>query len=191
MQVEALQDVGVARQQLASGNVREASVSFNRAKVKSAKGLAEGEDVKQLKKDLQSAQASNLINAQSDFSWRNSGQIAAGENVPAQTPQLHLLYDNASAEDQSAKLQQAQEIVAAQVQPLHVNLPVRGVRYAFTQVLQTETGKPMTIQMQAANTKAVNWPMRGLTVVGAFLILWGFVAVVSRVTRQHQPAVGY
>ena len=57
-------------------------------------------------------------------------------------------------------MQQAQEIVAAQVQPLRVNLPVRGVHYAFTQVLQTEPGKPMTIQMQAANTKAISWPKR-------------------------------
>ena len=81
-------------------------------------------------------------------------------------------------------MQQAQEIVAAQVQPLRVNLPVRGVHYAFTQVLQTEPGKPMTIQMLAANTRAVSWPLRGLTVLGAFLVLWGLVAVVSRVTRQ-------
>ncbi len=184
--VEALRDVDQAQRQLASGNVREASVSFYRAKVKSAKGSGEDRDVKQLEKDLQNAQASNLINAQSDFTIRNSGQITAGENIPAQSQNPNLLYDNAAAEQQSAKLQQAQEIVAAQVQPLHVNLPVRGAHYAFTQVLQTETGKPMTIQMQAANTKAVSWPMRGLTVAGAFLVLWGFVAIVSRVTRRSR-----
>jgi hypothetical protein len=183
---ETLRDVAVARQQLASGNVREASVSFNRAKMKSAKGVEAGENVKQLEKDLQSAQASNLINAQSDFAIRNNGQIIAGENAPAQTPRLQLFYDSAAAEDQSAKLAQAQEIVAARVQPLHVNLPVRGVRYAFTQVLQTEPGKPMTIQMLAANTKAVSWPTRGLAVAGAFLVLWIFVAIVSRVTGRSR-----
>ena len=182
--VETLRDVTEAQRQLASGNVREASWSFNRAKVKSAKGNGEDRDVKQLEKDLQNAQASNLINAQSDFTIRNSGQITAGENIPVQSQYPNLLYDNAAAEQQSAKLQQAQEIVAAQVQPLRVNLPVRGAHYAFTQVLQTETGKPMTIQMLAANTKAVSWPIRGLTVVGAFLMLWGFVAIVSRVTRR-------
>ncbi len=96
------------------------------------------------------------------------------------------MYDNAAAEQQSAKLQQAQEIMAAQVQPLHVNLPVRGVHYAFAEVLQTETGKPMTIQMQAANTRAVSWPMRGLAVLGAFLVLWVFVAIVSHVTRRFR-----
>jgi hypothetical protein len=184
--VETLRDVNEAQRQLASGNVREASWSFYRAKVKSPKGNAEGDDVKQLEKDLQSAQASNLINAQSDFSLRNNGQVAGQINAPVQTGALGMRYDSASAEQQWTKLQQAQEIVAAQVQPLHVNLPVRGVHYAFTQVLQTEPGRPMTIQMLAANTKAVSWPMRGLTVVGAFLVLWGFVAIISRVTRRSR-----
>jgi hypothetical protein len=40
--------------------------------------------------------------------------------------------------------------------------------------------------MQAANTKAISWPMRGLTVVGAFLVLWGFVAIVSRITLRSR-----
>jgi type II secretory pathway pseudopilin PulG len=182
--VETLRDVDQAQRQLASGNVHAAGVSFYRAKVKSAKGNEESGDVKQLEKDLQSAQASNLINAQSDFSLRNNGQIAGQVNGPGPAGSPGLFYDNAAAEQQSAKLQQAQEIVAAQVQPLHVNLPVRGAHYAFTQVLQTETGKPMMIQMRAANPQAVSWPMRGLTVAGAFLLLWGFVAVFSRMTRR-------
>ncbi len=54
-----------------------------------------------------------------------------------------------------AKLQQSQEIATARVQPLRVNLPVRGQHFAFTQVLQTESGRPMTIQFFAASTKAV------------------------------------
>ena len=186
-EVETRRDVNEAQRQLASGNVREASVSFYRAKVKSAKGTEAGDDVKQLEKDLQNAQASNLINAQSEFSWRNNGQINAGENVPAPGRNPTLSYDNAAAEQQSAKLQQAQEIGAIQVQPLRVNLPIRGAFYAFAQVLQTEPGKPMTIQMQAANTKSVNWPERMLLVVGAFLILWVLVAIVSRVNlRSHE-----
>jgi type II secretory pathway pseudopilin PulG len=183
-QVEALRDVSEARQQLASGNVREASANFKRAKTKFYAGKGEDQDVKQLEKDLQSAQASNLIMAQSEFSVRNNGQVAGQINAPVQAGNLGLQYDSAAAEQQWAKLQQAQEIVAAQVRPLHVNLPVRGAHYAFTQVLQTEPGKAMTIQMQAANTKAVSWPKRGLTAMGAFLILWGLVAIVSHVTLR-------
>ncbi|MGD0351090.1 MAG: LamG domain-containing protein [Verrucomicrobiota bacterium] len=185
-QVEALRDVSEARQQLASGNVREASANFKRAKTKFYAGKGEDQDVKQLEKDLQSAQASNLIMAQSEFSVRNNGQVAGQINAPVQAGNLGLQYDSVAAEQQWAKLQQAQEIVAAQVRPLHVNLPVRGAHYAFTQVLQTEPGKAMTIQMQAANTKAVSWPKRGLTAVGAFLILWGLVAIVSHVTLRSR-----
>ena len=77
--MEVQRDVSEARQQLASGNVREASASFYRAKVKSAKGTETGDDVKQLEKDLQNAQASNLINAQSEFSWRNNGQVVRAQ----------------------------------------------------------------------------------------------------------------
>ncbi|HXR48482.1 MAG TPA: LamG domain-containing protein [Candidatus Limnocylindrales bacterium] len=183
-EVETRRDVNEAQRQLASGNVREASVSFYRAKVKSAKGTETGDDVKQLEKDLQNAQASNLINAQSEFSWRNNGQINAGENVPAPGQNPTQSYDNRAAEQQSAKLQQAQEIGATQVQPLRVNLPIRGACYAFTQVLQTEPGKPMTIHMQAANTKAVNWPKRMLVAVGVFLIIWVLVAIASRVNLR-------
>jgi hypothetical protein len=82
------------------------------------------------------------------------------------------------------KLRQAQEIATAKVQPLRVNLPVRGLHFAFTQVLQTESGRPMTIQLFTASTKAVSWPMRGLTAIGAFLVLWALVAILSRLTLR-------
>ena len=172
-------DVDEARRQLAWGNVREANANFKRAKEKSYGDKGENAEVKQLEGDLLKTQASNLINAQSDFTLRYSDQIVSGKSAPAKD-----YYDNKAAEQQWKKLQQAQEIVAAKVQPLRVNLPVRGVHYAFTQVLQTETGKPMTIQLFAASFKAISWPMRGLTVIGAFLFLWGLVAILSRMTRR-------
>jgi len=187
-EVEVQRDVSEARQQLASGDVREASASFYRAKVKSAKGTETGDGVKQLEKDLQNAQASNLINAQSEFSWRNNGLVAGEMNAPGQAGGPSVQYDAAAAQQQWVKLQQAQEIVAAQARPLHVNLPVRGVHYSFTQVLQTEPGKPMTIQMQAANTRMVSWPKRILSLTGTFLVLWGLVAMVSRLTVRSRSA---
>ena len=181
-EVDVRRDVSEARQQLASGNVREASVNFHRAKVRSDKGMENSDEVKQLEKDLQNAQASNLINAQTEFSWRNNGQVAGEKNAPAPAGGPGLLYDATAAQQQWAKLQQAQEIVVTQVRPLHVNLPVRGTHLAFTQVLQTEPGKPMTILMQAANARAVSWPTRLLMLAAAFLALWGVVALVSRLT---------
>ena len=183
--VEVDRDVSEARRQLAGGNMREASATFNRAKTRLYADKREDGDVQQLEKELQTAQASNLINAQNDFVTRNAGEIATDGKLPAQQIQKPGgLNDNAAAGQQWMKLQQAQEIVTAKVQPLRVNLPVRGLHFAFTQVLQTESGRPMTIQLFTASTKAVSWPMRGLTATGAFLMLWALVAILSRLTLR-------
>jgi hypothetical protein len=187
--VEVDRDVSEARRQLAGGNMREASATFNRAKTRLYADKKEDGDVQQLEKDLQTAQASNLINAQNDFVTRNAGEIATDGRIPAQQVQTPgKPDDNAAAGQQWMKLQQAQEIVTAKVQPLRVNLPVRGQHFAFTQVLQTESGRPMTIQLFTASTKAVSWPMRGLTAIGAFLMLWALVAMVSRLTLRASRA---
>ncbi len=176
-------DVTVARRQLAGGNVREATANFNRAKAKFYAGKDEDAVVKKLGDELKNAQASNLISAQNEFYQRNAGQIAGTTGkLPAQV--LDDASDSAAAGEQWQKLQQAQEIVTAKVQPLRVNLPVRGQRFAFTQVLQTEGGRPMTFQLSATNTRIIHWPSRlgmGLT---AFLALWVAVSVFSRVTQR-------
>ena len=188
-QVEVDREVNEARRQLAGGNMREANVTFNRAKTQLYANKNGNGDVQQLEKDLQVANASNLIIAQNDFNFRNGGVAAADGMIPAQQAQQSALQsDNASAGEQWMKLQQAQEIVTAKVQPLRVNLPVRGLHFAFTQVLQTESGRPMTIQLFAASTKAVSWPERGLTALGAFLILWALVAILSRLTLRAGKA---
>ena len=75
--VEVDRDVDEARRQLAEGNTRVATESFNRAKAKFPADKDTGDVVKQLESDLKTAQASNLINAQNDFSIRNNGAIAA------------------------------------------------------------------------------------------------------------------
>jgi type II secretory pathway pseudopilin PulG len=183
-------DVSEAQRQLAGGNVRVATENFNRAKAKAPADKDAADEFKKLESDLKSAQASNLINAQSDFSARNNGAVAAETGMPAQKAGygLNYNYDSESAQQQWTKLQEAQEIVTARVQPLRVNLPVRGQHFAFTQVLQTEGGRPMTIQLFAASTKAVSWPMRGLMAAGAFLVLWGLVAILSRLTLRSSKA---
>jgi len=187
-QVEVDREVSDARRQLAGGNTREASATFYRAKTRAYADKKEDGAVQQLEKDLQTAQASNLVMAQNDFTARNAGQSGGGETVADQPQKLGFQYDDAAAGQQWQKLQQAQEIVTVKVQPLRVNLPVRGLHFAFTQVLQTECGRPMTIQLFAASTKAVSWPMRGLTATGAFLILWVLVAILSRVTLRANQA---
>jgi hypothetical protein len=46
----------------------------------------------------------------------------------------------------------------------------------------------MSIQLFAANTKAVSWPKRIGTGAGAFLVLWGVVVLVARITRRQPEA---
>jgi hypothetical protein len=59
------------------------------------------------------------------------------------------------------------------------------MQYTFSQVLQTETGKPMTISLAAENTKEPSWFRRiSLSFLG-FAVLWGMVALVNSRQSQH------
>ena len=63
------------------------------------------------------------------------------------------------------------------------------MRHAFTPVLQTEISKPMTIRLLAVNAKAVSWPQRLATALGAFLVLWLLVSALStRLGRNRAPS---
>lgn len=181
-QAEMRKDVSAAQSNLSAGNVREAVANYKRAKLNRYVGKSEADEVEKLERQLRNMQAGNLIQAQQEFSLNHANapgvqvqQMVAGQNA--------VQYDAAAAEQQWTKLAQAQEIAAAKVQPLHVNLPLRGLRYAFTQVLQTEENKPMTIQLSASNTKTGNWLKRVGMGLAGFLALWGMVAVVA--ARKH------
>ena len=169
-------EVSRAKGKLARGEVKAAYEDYNRAR-NVYYGDKEGKDLKELGGELRRIQASNLVQAQSDFSTANAPQMPAQAAGPQQRV---TLYDSEAAEAQWTKLQQAQEAAAARVMPLRVNLPTRGLRHAFTQVLQTEIGKPMTIQMTAVNTKSANWLSRVALAVGGFLVLWIIVAAMAK-----------
>ena len=99
-----------------------------------------------------------------------------------------LQYDDKAAEQQWERLQKAQEVATAMIRPLRVNLPTRGLRQSFSQVLQTEVGKPMLIHFVAASAKAASWPIRiGLTAAG-FVALWVFVSFMLG-QRKTAPSV--
>jgi len=183
-------DVTVARRQLAGGNVREATANFNRAKAKFYAGKDEDAVVKKLGDELKNAQASNLISAQNEFYQRNAGQITGTTGkLPAQV--LDDATDSAAAGEQWQKLQQAQELNVAAVQPIRVALPTRGLRHSFTQVLQTEIGKPIVVKLHASNSHAINWLNRIIGPIGAFLVLWGVVRLITNRanTRRGVAAV--
>jgi type II secretory pathway pseudopilin PulG len=173
-------EVSNAKMKIAEGDIKEAYRGYNRAR-SIFYNDKQDKDLKELGDELRRIQSSNLVQAQSDFSGANNAAQVPVQGAAA-APQQITLYDSATAEAQWTKLQQAQESAAAKVAPLHVNLPTRGLRYAFTQVLQTEIGKPMTIQMTVANTKSANWPTRIALAVVGFLLLWIAVAVTAKRT---------
>src|SRR6185503_4865733 len=137
----------------------EAIADYNRARSKGDLIAAKDAEAKELETDLRRAQGNNLIQAQNAFSFSNFGQISESQQQRANGPPT-IQYDTAAAEAQWTKLQQAQDLAVAKVQPIRVSLPTRGLRHAFTQVLQTEGGKPLTIRLIASNTHVVSWPKR-------------------------------
>ena len=184
MKAEVKREVSEAEQKLSGGSMREAVASFNRAKANAGYLKDKGASVADLEKRLNTAQASNLIEAQNEFMFRNSVQ-RTDTSASMRARLQNATYDNNTAERQWMKLQQAQEVVAPKVQPLRVNLPVRGRRLSFSQVLQTEIGKPMTIQLLAKNAKAVSWSARIVKLAAVFVFLWAASAVFVRMTRRE------
>ena len=154
---------------------------------------AEGRELKELEQDVRRAQSSNLIAAQNNYFLDNAGRLgdqqalqlqagqvdrqrarptAAGHAAGVRRPEPYLNYDENVASLQWDKLEKAQQVAVAKVAPLHVNLPTRGVRYSFSQVLQTELRKPMTIRLLAENTKVPSWTTRlGLSRAGLYRAL--------------------
>jgi hypothetical protein len=182
-----------ARRGLTEGKFKGANVDFNNAsRLNAFADVEANRELESLKKDLGRAQSSNLIQAQRAYTVENfqklGGQAepAMGQQAqPAQQLESLVQYDADAAERQWGALQKAQEVVVARVQPLRANLPTRGQKHSFTQVLQTEINKPMTIQFAADNTKQVGWFKRLLSLGGLFVVLWIVTAVVM--SRRTQP----
>ncbi|MBI5801701.1 MAG: hypothetical protein HZA92_13390 [Verrucomicrobia bacterium] len=194
--------LGNLRSLLSSGKLNEANNEwFNYKRSGASQGGGQGgqggkdfdADMKQLKEvevQLRRSQASNLVQAQQAYTLDNAtklgvnvdGYFAAGnegKGAQVQAGQPVLVYDEQAAEQQLEKLQKAQEVTVATVQPLRVNLPLRGQRHAFTQVLQTEVNKPMTVEFTARNLKAGGWLKPIALFLGGFLALWIGVAVFA------------
>ena len=180
---EMEKDVSQAQSNLSSGNVREAVNFIYNSKSKWQGADEDKSEVTKLEQQLGRVQADNLINAQRAFSMANA---APAEEAPRQRAAGNepSYYDNAAAQAQWSKLAQAQEVAVTAVQPLHVNLPLRGLRYAFNQVLQTEVNKPMTVRLTAVNSRTGNWLGRLGAALAGFAMLWVLVAVVT--ARRHR-----
>ena len=179
-------EISSAKKKLAEGNVKEAADYFSRARSKFNPNDGRDAETKQVEAELRRVQGSNLVQAQQAFNYANG---AAVPNQPAPQSRGGDMNGNhaaAAAEQQWEKLQQAQDVAVARVRPLRVNLPTRGLRHAFAQVLQTETGKAMTVSFSAANTKSVSWPKRIGGGLAGFVALWVLMAFVTGRTGRKE-----
>ncbi|MSR65231.1 MAG: hypothetical protein EXS18_05555 [Verrucomicrobiae bacterium] len=172
MKKDVLDVLSMTKSKLASGKVKDANESYNQLRSRGGSyGKEEADQAKVLEKEIRRAQAGNVIEAQRQVNANNAWSHKNDADSPAQ-PQGTSQLDEKAAEQQWEKLQQSQELSTARVQPLRVNLPTHGVRHSFNQVLQTEIGKPMTVQFAAANTRSVGWPMTVGMIMAGFAVLW-------------------
>ncbi|MBI4026254.1 MAG: hypothetical protein HY360_14805 [Verrucomicrobia bacterium] len=186
---EETSEVMNAQQQLAVGNVKAATEVYRRAKSKGVYADRSDKDLMKLERDVNRAQSGNLIAAQQAYTSENLGKIGGQTTLTKEKEAAKMLkYDAEAAEQQWAKLQQAQELAVARVQPLRVNLPTRGARHSFTQVLQTEIKKPMTIQFVAVNTREIGWFNSSILAMGGFVALWVMAAIgLPKRPKTAQP----
>lgn len=192
-QSEVYLDLSNIRQNLAKGNYREAAERFSQARQKEVFFNTANPDLEQVEKELRRVQGSNLIQAQNAFSFQSLNGQAALSQVRLEMGNADLRqqsygqYDAVVAEQQWAKLQQAQEVVSARKQPLRVNLPIRGLHYTFTQILQTDQDKPMTISLKAVSLQRRGWTSPLALGGGIFLVSWMWAARA----RARHPANRY
>jgi hypothetical protein len=175
------------RSNLRGGNYKQAISEYNRAKGR-AQGQAGGErdELGVIEKEVRRVQSSNLIQAQRQVFYDNASRLGdqqalnLQQDTPAQQRANGLDYDADVAGLQWSRLEAAQQVAKTKVMPLHINLPTRGVKLSFSQVLQTEVQKPLTVKLHGHNTKEIGWPKKVLWSMGGFALLWTGVVGVSR-----------
>jgi hypothetical protein len=186
---EAASNLKSVRKKLAQGQVRDAMEEFNSARVMLGKDEANAQEVKALEGELNRVQGSNLIQAQRAYAVGNAARFgeqtgAVAVQAPAQQQAKEVDYETDVAQRQVEVLQKAQAVAVSRVQPLRVNLPTRGLRHAFTQVLQTEVNKPLTVSLYAASTRETGWFKLVLLWGGGFLALWIVAAFAASRRRE-------
>jgi hypothetical protein len=174
-------EIARAKVELSRGNVKGANYYMN--SVNNLGSQQADKDVDDLKRNLRQAQGSNLIKAQRQIAIDNSGVFFNSIAQPNAQQQIvepqgqAAQWENDAAEKQWAKLEKAQEVAGTKVRPLRVNLPTRGQKLDFSQALQTETGRPLTIRLQATSTRLTPWLLYVEILCGAFALLWITVAL--------------
>ncbi|HAB18052.1 MAG TPA: hypothetical protein DCE44_16585, partial [Verrucomicrobiales bacterium] len=183
LESQAVEFLSNARKEVAEGKYDNASrLGFFRSRgVRDERAKLE---LKALEDTVSQAQSSNLLQAQRAYALNNSLHWGAGTQNAALAG-LDGTYEAEVAARQIEQLNRAQAVAVARVTPLRVNLPTRGLRHTFGQVLQTEVDRPLTVTFHTRNEQQTGW-VKTLTLWGGgFLGLWllAFVAVVKRPER--------
>jgi type II secretory pathway pseudopilin PulG len=187
---QALELLRRTRSEMATGNLASASKlkGFRGAPLRDKQAAAE---LQRLEADVKRSQSGQLIQAQNVLNFDNLnryGLAAPDQAGRAVAPANQVDYDAKVAEQQVAQLQKAQAVAEKIVAPLRVNLPTRGLRYAFVQVLQTETDKPLVIRLRAQSERDTGWFRRLLWGVSGLVALWIAVAVIVRLRPTRASA---
>lgn len=122
-------------------------------------------------------QRSNLIAAQQDYTLLNSLRYGVTANAPADGPAG--TYDDEVAARQVAVLNKVQAVATTRATPLRVNLPTRGLRHLFAQVLQTGTDSALTVTFRVQDQRETGWFRLALLWLGGFTVLWLAAALAT------------
>ena len=162
-----------ARSEVATGKLDQASQlkGYRDAPIRDRQAA---EELKRLEADVNRFQSAQLIEAQRAYAFSNNARLGGGTDDPrAETGDSAVTeYDARVAEQQVTQLQKAQALAESRVAPLRVNLPTRGLRYSFVQVLQTEPDKPLRIRFHARSDRESGWFRQILFWLGGFGALW-------------------
>lgn len=190
MEAQTIGFLNKAQNDLATHNFGNVARISELKGARALRGSAAGRELDALEKRVNDAQSSNLILAQNTYAEENARKLGnAGAQTDVALPEGLVAYDKKVAEQQVAQLQKSQAVAVTRVTPLRVNLPTRGLRHAFVQVLQTEVDKPLTIGFSARNDRDAGWIASALRGLGAFIGLWilAGLAVIFRSRPSEAP----
>jgi hypothetical protein len=162
-----------AQEELSQQKLKDVNQMVEQVQMEAERDSDSQSAVETIGKQLRQAQAQNVLNAQRTFAL-NYVQVQGGkgDGQQATAAQAGEQLDEEVAAVQWERVRQAQELGVSQVRPLHVNLPSRGLHYAFAQALQTQPGEPLTVEMKVASARGISLPLGLLLGGGGFIGLW-------------------
>ncbi|MBX3745249.1 MAG: hypothetical protein KF833_08045 [Verrucomicrobiae bacterium] len=168
-----------ARDNLAAGRYGQVSEALELARGRAAQDAEAEQAVRLLEDQVLAGQGSNLIRAQNEAFLLNSARFDAGAGSKLAEPaDARLTRALAVAAGRQAQvIQRVQAVATPRLQPLRITLPTRGLRHSFTQVLQTEIGKPLTVEFKATHARRSSSLTRFTLAILGFLTLWLAAAV--------------